>query len=151
MENAVVQQAGSVAVLQSSTARRLASQKHGQTTGSIVQPSRYYQLLAVCLVLRQFDKVKELPGRGRGLVATRTIARGRTVLFEEPLIMVRNRQGANAEVRRQYQGLAKEQRQCYDSFAPEMANKQDHNRVEKIFWKHCVQVGGDLRAMFSRC
>ena len=149
MENATVQQAGSVAVLQSSTARRLASQKPGQTTGSIVQPSRYYQLLADCPVLRQFDKVKELPGRGRGLVATRTIARGRTVLFEEPLIMVRNRQGANAEVRRQYQGLTKEQRQCYDSFGPEIANKQD--RVEKIFWKHCVQVGGDLRAMFSRC
>jgi len=93
-------------------------------------------------------KVKELPGRGRGLVATRTISRGRTVLFEGPLIMVRKRQGANAEVRRQYQGLTKGQRQYYDSFGAEMTNKQD--RVEKIFWRHCVHVVGDLRAMFSR-
>ena len=81
-------------------------------------------------------------------MATRTIPRGRTVLFEEPLIMVRNRQGANAEVRRQYQGLTKEQRQYYDSFGAEMTNKQD--RVEKIFWRHCVHVVGDYRAMFSR-
>ena len=93
-------------------------------------------------------KVKELPGRGRGLVATRTISRGRTVLFERPLIMVRKRQGANTEVRRQYQGLTKGQRQYYDSFGAEMTNKQD--RVEKIFWRHCVHVVGDLRAMFSR-
>ena len=94
-------------------------------------------------------KVKELRGRGRGLVATRSIPRGRTVLFEGPLIMVRNRQGANAEVRRQYEGLTMGQRQHYDSFGAEMTNKQD--RVEKIFWRHCVHVEGDLRAMFSRC
>ena len=81
-------------------------------------------------------------------MATRTISRGRTVLFERPLIMVRKRQGANAEVRRQYQGLTKGQRQYYDSFGAEMINKQD--RVEIIFWRHCVHVVGDLRAMFSR-
>ena len=94
-------------------------------------------------------KVKELPGRGRGLVASRAIPRGSTVLLEEPLIMVEKKQGANAEVRRQYQGLAKAQRQHYDSLSPEITSKQ--GRVEKIFWKNCLQFEREDRvAMFSR-
>ena len=71
------------------------------------------------------------------------------MLTEEPLIMVEKKQGANAEVRRQYLGLTKEQRQHYDSLSPEITSKQ--GRVEKIFWKHCIQSErDDLRAMFSR-
>ena len=94
-------------------------------------------------------KVKELPGRGRGLVATRTIGRGSTVLFEEPLILVEAKQGVGAEVRRQYQALTIEQRQHYDSLSPEITSKQ--GRVEKIFWKHCVQhVREGHRAIYSR-
>ena len=79
-------------------------------------------------------------------MATRTIARGTTVGDEEPLILVK--QGGDAEVRRQYQGLTNEQRQHYDSLSPEIPDQQ--GRVEKIFWKHCVQSREDLRAMFSR-
>ena len=94
-------------------------------------------------------KVKELLGRGRGLVATRTIGRGSTVLFEAPLILVEAKQGVGAEVRRQYQALTIEQRQHYDSLSPEITSKQ--GRVEKIFWKHCVQhVREGHRAIYSR-
>lgn len=93
--------------------------------------------------------MKQLPGRGRGLVATRAIPRGSTVLVEAPLIMVRNNQGADAEVRRQYKELSKEQRKCYDSFGLEVTSNQ--GRVEKIFWKHCLDVNGtDARAMYDR-
>ena len=81
-------------------------------------------------------------------MATRTIARGSTVLFEPPLILVQKKKGVDAEVRRQYQGLTNEQRQHYDSLSPEITDQQ--GRVEKIFWKHCVQSREDLRAMFSR-
>ena len=82
-------------------------------------------------------------------MATRTIARGSTVVYEEPLILVEKKQGADVEVRRQYQALTKEQRQHYDSLSPGISSKQ--GRVEKIFWKHCVQLEREgLRALFSR-
>ena len=82
-------------------------------------------------------------------MATRTIARGSTVVYEEPLILVEKKQGADVEVRRQYQALTKEQRQHYDSLSPGMTSKQ--GRVERIFWKHCVQLEREgLRALFSR-
>ena len=82
-------------------------------------------------------------------MATRTIARGSTVVYEEPLILVQKKQGADADVKRQYQALTNEQRQHYDSLSPEITSKQ--GRVEKIFWQHCVEYQReDLRAMFGR-
>ena len=82
-------------------------------------------------------------------MATRTIARGSTVVYEEPLILVQKKQGADAEVKRQYQALTNKQRQHYDSLSPEITSKQ--GRVEKIFWQHCVEYQReDLRAMFGR-
>ena len=82
-------------------------------------------------------------------MATRAIARGSTVVFEEPLILVEKMQGADAEVKRQYQALTNKQRQHYDSLSPEVTGKQ--GRVEEIFWKHCVEhVREGSRAMFSR-
>ena len=80
-------------------------------------------------------------------MATRTIARGTTVVDEEPLILVK--QGGDAEVRRQYEALTNEHKQHYDSLSPELTSKR--GRVEKIFWQNCVEVEGEgMRGIFRR-
>ena len=93
--------------------------------------------------------MKELPGRGRGLVAARPIPRGTTVIFEKPLIAVKKRPGVDLEIWKQYRQLPKEEKKFYDSLGPEKTNKQE--KVTSIFWEHCVKLGSeDLRAMYSR-
>ena len=93
--------------------------------------------------------MKELPGRGRGLVASRPIPRGTTVIFEKPLIAVKKRPGVDLEIWKQYRQLSKVEKKFYDSLGPEKANKQE--KVTSIFWEHCVKLGSeDLRAMYSR-
>ena len=93
--------------------------------------------------------MKELPGRGRGLVAARPIPRGTTVILEKPLIAVKKRPGVDLEIWKQYKQLSKVEKKFYDSLGPEKANKQE--KVTSIFWEHCVKLGSeDLRAMYSR-
>ena len=147
-QNALLQPIASVAASQSSIARRHASQQPGRSIGLGVQLRRHARD-SDFHIFKALVQVKELIGRGRGLVAARPIPRGTTVIYEKPLIAVKKKPGVDLEIWKQYKQLSKEERKFYDSLGPDKANKQE--MVASIFWEHCVKLGSeDLRAMYSR-
>lgn len=83
-------------------------------------------------------EVTALPGKGRALTASRTIARGATILREAATMLVDCGQGRRPgqAIRDQYAALTPEQRGAFDSL-----QGGGGDRLAGIFHRNCVQVG----------
>jgi len=83
-------------------------------------------------------EVAALPGKGRALTASRTIARGATILREAAIMLVDCGQGRRPAqaITDQYAAFTPEQRVAFDSL-----NGGGGDRLAGIFHRNCVQVG----------
>lgn len=82
-----------------------------------------------------------LPGRGRGLLAVRPVARGETVLMERPLIVVdpaKTDYRPKESIREQYTYLTDDEKVRYQSHSCMMRGS---DRTVQIFYNNCVEIG----------
>ncbi|KAG6089727.1 hypothetical protein E4U30_008316 [Claviceps sp. LM220 group G6] len=111
------------------------------TTGNLSEP---------CSADEAMYSLQDIPGKGKGLVATREIPKGTRILSEQPLITLPIKVPAEKVpdlLSRQWESLNIDQRTAYLSLHNNVANvsKNDRPQLVSIFYTNCREYGREDR------